>query len=1031
MTRTNCLFILLLSLCAGAYAQKSTLHFSTVKLPDDFPVYSIRFIERDEAGLLWLVTGNGLYRFDGSNLLHFDLKSEPALPSFPVTALRADQRGSLWLGFRNGAARFDLRNWKITPIYADDWPRGFPNDKSIESINYTPDGSVYYGSTSGKLYRYQDHRLQLVLDMTEPYGEYGGPSIESVQEPYPGQLWLTTGNGILVHLPVDGSGYGEPVYFKPAELEGRTTRICFGPDGKFLISVRSDGMFLGDTRELLKRWQADSLKLDGPVRRGYLRRVVLPEGDDGNIYSPFYIAAKTGTKVAAILSHDRYSKNIYTFDFSSQDWKLETPARPVNFPGTKINKVSGDRLSTFICSGEGLVSVAFRQSALSSLLTGFNDPNSIRTAYKSEDGALYVSSYRDRFIRYNEITGERTPLSRMYIYSVLPWSRDTLLLATEGDGMQWYLPRENRFVPIVGDGSDSYVTALCRVNDTLVWAGTYEGISLVNPVRRIAYPVLKGPHFSKLQSAKVYAIIPDPGSDGYLAATTAGVFRIDAATGEIGYFIHDSDMLQYTVVYSLLEIDGNVWMGTNGQGVLVSDRAGNLMNTEWLDGRLAGNMAFSLSRVGDIVLAGTDNGMSLIRLRDSSVTTYSVYNGLPAGEFNHSAVFSNGREAYLGTVNGLVHWQGGERYGGDNEYAIGRIPVTRLLTEDKKNVKKNDYRLPYLPSDSIQVVIPPGTGYFSLSFGPATGTERLIPLFYRLDSESNWNEMGNQREINFLKTDPGTYRLEVAARTPGGTWVPGLLNIPLVVEPAFYQTAVFKVLLMLIPVLVVILLFRYRELQLQKERRLRIKIAGDLHDEVGSSLTRIWHQATMGAPLLEAKAEVTTMDLEYDGPEPDTNPLKVISETSREALATMSDIVWSIDARFDTMKDLVLRMKDYTYRLRYELDIPLVFKLNGPYENKKVSQIVRQNLFLLFKEAVNNAIKHGDDGQVSVQMTFVNDHLELQVINSCTENGQKAADTIQGGRGLENMRRRALKMQARLRAGREGDEFRVRVRLVC
>src|SRR3546814_11882126 len=91
----------------------------------------------------------------------------------------------------------------------------------------------------------------------------------------------------------------------------------------------------------------------------------------------------------------------------------------------------------------------------------------------------------------------------------------------------------------------------------------------------------------------------------------------------------------------------------------------------------------------------------------------------------------------------------------------------------------------------------------------------------------------------------------------------------------------------------VALVCRYREIQLQKERRLRIKIADDLHDEVGSSLTRIWHQASQSIPVMEQR-----------------KPLRAISETSREAIATMSDIVWSIDARFDTLRDLIMRIKE-------------------------------------------------------------------------------------------------------------------------
>src|SRR3546814_11923776 len=86
----------------------------------------------------------------------------------------------------------------------------------------------------------------------------------------------------------------------------------------------------------------------------------------------------------------------------------------------------------------------------------------------------------------------------MFIYSILPWSADTLLLATEGNDLQWYLPRENRFEQIhtnkaqlaaEGLAIDANVTALHRVNDTLLWAGTYQGAYLINPLRGTVYNV--------------------------------------------------------------------------------------------------------------------------------------------------------------------------------------------------------------------------------------------------------------------------------------------------------------------------------------------------------------------------------------------------------------------------------------------------------------------------------------------------------------------------------------------------------------
>src|SRR3546814_910065 len=215
---------------------------------------------------------------------------------------------------------------------------------------------------------------------------------------------------------------------------------------------------------------------------------------------------------------------------------------------------------------------------------------------------------------------------------------------------------------------------------------------------------------------------------------------------------------------------------------------------------------------------------------------------------------------------------------------------------------------------------------------------------------------------------------------------------------------------MLIPVLLVAVVFRYREIQLQKERRLRIKIADDLHDEVGSSLTRIWHQASQAIPVMEQR-----------------KPLRAISEPSREAIATMSDIVWSIDARFDTLRDLIMRMKDYVYKLEDELEIMLSFSVKGKVDDKKVSQIVRQNLFLLFKEAINNAMKHGSGGEIAIRME-VYEQIMLQIVNRCNANSNSAGtdDTrslsdaslcpVQGGRGLQNMRRRAANMHGTLNA---------------
>lgn len=188
MIRTCCIILLFL-LPGVVSAQKSSLEFNEVRLPKNFPAYNIRFAEQDEAGLLWFVSGNGLYRFDGNHLLHFGLRSNPALPSFPVTAMKAGLDGSLWLGFRNGAARFDLKNWCIEQVFAADWDSPEPRDRNICTIYRSPGGKVYFGTESGKLFVFEKGMLELVLDMTGIYRQSGRfAGIMTIQEPYPGEL---------------------------------------------------------------------------------------------------------------------------------------------------------------------------------------------------------------------------------------------------------------------------------------------------------------------------------------------------------------------------------------------------------------------------------------------------------------------------------------------------------------------------------------------------------------------------------------------------------------------------------------------------------------------------------------------------------------------------------------------------------------------------------------------------------------------------------------------------------------------------
>ena len=124
---------------------------------------------------------------------------------------------------------------------------------------------------------------------------------------------------------------------------------------------------------------------------------------------------------------------------------------------------------------------------------------------------------------------------------------------------------------------------------------------------------------------------------------------------------------------------------------------------------------------------------------------------------------------------------------------------------------------------------------------------------------------------------------------------------------------------------------------------------------------------------------------------------------------------------------MIGRMKDYLARLQDELDCTYSFEATGNYEKKHLTQIARQNIFLIFKEAVNNAVKYGQGCKINVQVLLTEKTLTLIVKNNIPS--QLSAPIAQGGHGLDSMRLRADKIKAVLTLNNSGGEFCVQLQV--
>jgi signal transduction histidine kinase len=182
-----------------------------------------------------------------------------------------------------------------------------------------------------------------------------------------------------------------------------------------------------------------------------------------------------------------------------------------------------------------------------------------------------------------------------------------------------------------------------------------------------------------------------------------------------------------------------------------------------------------------------------------------------------------------------------------------------------------------------------------------------------------------------------------------------------------------------------------------KVEKLRIKIASDLHDEVGSLLTQISINTEV-LPYLKVKKELD-------------EKINLIREKSAQVIKIMSDVIWSIDSRNDTLESLVNRVNQFAFSFLKQKGMKLIFKNRIKNGGKKLKLEVRQNLMLIAKEAINNAVKYS--GGTALEISFKENKRRLEM--TIKDNGKGLpGETHERGNGLRNMKMRAELINAQI-----------------
>jgi len=267
--------------------------------------------------------------------------------------------------------------------------------------------------------------------------------------------------------------------------------------------------------------------------------------------------------------------------------------------------------------------------------------------------------------------------------------------------------------------------------------------------------------------------------------------------------------------------------------------------------------------------------------------------------------------------------------------------------------------------------------------------------------QPGWSEPGEARTVSLAGLAPGDYRFEVRALSADGTRSEVPAAVRFTVAAPIWMRGWFLALAAAAAAALVVLFVRQRTARLLALERQRTRLAMDLHDDVGSSLSQIALQSELALARLERGHGVPPGTLER------------ISGQAREVVDAMGDVVWSVDPSRDDLADLVRRMRAFALDAVGTADVRLTLQLPPPEASMPLNANLRRQLYLVFKEALSNALRHAHATGIEVALSREGDRLRLRVEDDGVGAGAESSEM--GGHGLGSMRQRAAQCGGTLR----------------
>jgi ligand-binding sensor domain-containing protein/two-component sensor histidine kinase len=1033
-----------LLLYSSVFAQ-TNYHYTIYTPEDGLASGTLKGIGKDSTGFLWLLSENGLSRFDGYTFKTFrhNASDVNSISSSDIISMAVDKSGKILFRTINSICSYDPEKETFKTVisfhYNEEVKGFFCNKNGFWVIKASSFIHISPQNEKTTFYTLPD-KIQSAIVLKE------SDLIKSI--------WLRKVNSIVNFNPVNKSFSLVPVrYLSDKDKNKRDFPIQYFSDTSGITYFYSrDGLFKFNPllQSFIQITERKFVENSGNPIYGIVQakdNIVLSLKYD----TLFVINLSTGAEKLISLANSSERKKtriaingivptaagniwistpdegIYYFDppTGMLNQIAHEEKNPGSLPVNNLESILADKNVLWLGSpGIGLIkaeqlnpSFASYQPVKKSISRPYELYKNVRAVAELDKNNLIIGSL-DGLSQFNKIThsfqniisfADNKPIfQNRAISKIIVDSSNTLWICNwSNEGVFIFNNKSKKNVNLKPSGNSKvpeYATARCMFIDSrgYLWLGTNADLIYRINTRTIDFVNPANNHFEKFQGEitksdtlifNITFTISENKKGEILIGTQNGFYIFNYSTNKFKRFINQpgnaSSISDNNIRSFCIDKNGITWIGTLGGGLNRFDDSSQTFKSYKTENGLPDNSIYSLLEDGNGNLwMGTNRGLCRFNILTESCRNYSLKDGIQNNEFNTNAACSlSTGELVFGGINGFNIFHPDSLIVNSE---IPKIVITQFKVGEKEKPVNNETL--YLNHDE---------NYLSFQFAALNFFRNSENKYaYKLDGlDKDWVYCGDRRFTNYANLSPGNYVFHVKAANYYGEWNKEGAVLKLNIATPWFNTWLFRFFVFLFISGIVYAIFLYRLRQKLKLQDVRNRIASDLHDEIGSTLSSIALYSEVAHKIVKQKA-------------PEANSLMIqISESTSSMMEALSDIVWTINTRNDRFDNIVNRMNAYAVERMEPLNCSVKMETSENILTTKLNMEQRKNVYLVFKEAVNNAAKYSNCKNLFISLSTNQQQFKMKI----SDDGKGFThNNGTNGNGLQNMRKRAKELHGNI-----------------